>query len=196
MDPSDVWGAAAPAAGAVRREQLIAYVDSTSVGFDLRLALPAICLRCAAREQITPLTLKLKVRGDLLARAAAFAQGGRAAFGAAVRPGDKIELVLPLCAACHARQKRERNLALAVLLAPVWIIGLAIAAGQVSGGLAGVVALAAIALFIALALVSFVKRSGALKLERMDGDGIVRLGNVHHEAGQAIVDAASAAPPP
>jgi hypothetical protein len=45
MNPSDIWGSAAPPPGTPVKEQLIAYVDSTSVGFDLRLALPPICLR-------------------------------------------------------------------------------------------------------------------------------------------------------
>lgn len=191
-DPFDVWKAAAPAAGAPAAPSLIAYVDSTSVGFDLRLSLPPVCLRCGARERITALTLKLRIRGDLLARAAAFAQSGRAAFGAAVRPGDKIDLVLPLCADCHRARRQERNLALAVLLAPVWIIGLAVGAGAIQRSLAGWTALAGIALFAFLGLKLFVKRTTSLKLERVDGDGIVRLGNVHPDAGQAIVDAAGA----
>ena len=159
-DPSDVWSAAAPPAGARAAPSLIAYVDSTSVGFDLRLSLPPVCVRCGARERISPLTLKLKIRGDLVARAAAFAQGGRAAFGAAV--------------------------------APVWIIALAIGAGAIQSSLAGWAVLAGLALFAFLGLKLFVKRTSALKLERVDGDGIVRLGNVHQDAGQAIVDAASA----
>ena len=191
-DPSDVWSAAAPPAGARAAPSLIAYVDSTSVGFDLRLSLPPVCVRCGARERISPLTLKLKIRGDLVARAAALAQGGRAAFGAAVRPGDKIDLVLPLCADCHHARRKERNLALAVLLAPVWIIALAIGAGAIQSSLAGWAVLAGLALFAFLGLKLFVKRTSALKLERVDGDGIVRLGNVHQDAGQAIVDAASA----
>ena len=191
--PADLWASAAPPAGAPAKQPLIAYVDSTSVGFDLRLSLPAVCLGCGSREGISALTLKLKIRGDLVARAAAFARGGKAAFGAVVRPGDLIELVLPLCATCHAARRQERNLALAVLLGPVWIIALAAGAAALRPSLAGWVVLAALALFAFLGLKLFVKRTGALKLERVDGDGIVRLGNVHPDAGHAIVSAASAA---
>jgi hypothetical protein len=192
-NPYDVWGSAAPPAGTPPKPQLIAYVDSTSVGFDLRLSLPPVCLQCGARDDISPLKLKLKIHGDLLARAAAFAQSGTAAFRAAVRPGDKIDLVLPLCARCHAARKKERNLAIAVLLAPVWIILLAVATAALKASLAGWAVLAGIAAFAALGLTLFVKHTASLKLERVDGDGIVRLGNVHPDAGQAIVDAASAA---
>jgi hypothetical protein len=192
MNPSDIWGSAAPPAGAPVKEQLIAYVDSTSVGFDLRLPLPPVCLRCGTLDDISALTLKVSVRGDLVARAAAFARGGKAAFGAAVRPGDRIELVLPLCARCHAERRKLRKTAIAVALAPVWIIALALAAGAISGSLAGIVALVAIAAAGALGLWLFVKQSGAFKLERIDGDGIVRLGNVHPDAGNAIVAAADA----
>lgn len=142
MNPSDIWGSAAPPAG-------------------------------------TP--------------AAAFAQSGMDAFRAAVRPGDRIELVLPLCARCHAARKAERNLAIAVALAPVWIIGLAIAAAALETAFAGWAVLAGIALFVVLGLKLFVRRTNALKLERVDGDGIVRLGNVHPDAGHAIVEAAAAA---
>ena len=193
MKPSDVWGSAAPPPGSAKAEALIAYVDSTSVGFDLRLPLPPVCLRCGGREELRPLELKLKIQGDLLARAAAFAGGGMDAFRARVRPGDRIDLVLPLCAPCHAARKKERNLAIAVLLAPFWIIALALAAAAVATSLAGWAVLAGLALFAFLGLKLFIRRTSALRLERVDGDGIVRLGNVHPEAGQAIVDAAAAA---
>ena len=54
-------------------------------------------------------------------------------------------------------------------------------------------ALVAFAAAIVLGLRLFIKRTTAFKLERVDGDGIVRLGNVHPDAGHAIVAAAAAA---
>jgi uncharacterized protein (DUF58 family) len=84
-----------------------------------------------------------------------------------------------------------RKLAIAVVLAPVWIIALVLAVAALDGRLAGVAALAAIAVAGALGVWLFVQQSSALRLERIDGDGIVRLGNVHSGAGQAIVDAAA-----
>ena len=94
-------------------------------------------MRCGAREQISPLTLKLRIRGDLMARAA-------------------------------------------------------VGAGAIQRSLAGWAVLVGLALFGFLGIKLFVKRTTALKLERVDGGGIVRLGNVHPDAGQAIVDAAAA----
>jgi hypothetical protein len=188
----DPWSALqGPAASHAAPPPLLTYVDGDSVGFDLRLALPPVCLTCGGTDRLARVDRRLKVRADL-DTALAMAVRGDTIAGAALRHGDRPVLSLPLCAACRRHQRDTLMLRFVQLFFPVWFFLVGVAAAFLAPGSIGVVFLGLLAALIGLSIWIAVRRASRhVDLESVDADGIVRLGGIHPDAAQAIVEAAA-----
>ena len=185
-DPWSQFAAVAPTAAVPRH---LAYVDADSVGFDVRMALPARCLTCGATERLGRKHHRLKVKADVAAFLANQLRGDR--LDGAVQFGDRIELVLPFCLSCQAMQRKAIFWSRVAKFSPVWGIALVVAFAAISSSLIGL----AFLLFLGGALFAglggrWLASSHIIELERLDGDGIMRMRPVHPDAAQAILEAA------
>jgi hypothetical protein len=188
MTQPDPWSqlAAVAATGAPRH---LAYVDGESVGYDVRMPLPALCLTCGGGDDLSRTPCHIRARTDLESRIAAHLRGER--LEGVVRVGDRIALALPFCAGCRLMQKRTRRATLIARLIPVWGPVLLIATALVHTALM-LVAVAA----IGAAVVHRLRLAGRYQvvIESIDGDGIVRLGPIHPDTAHAIMVAAGMEP--
>jgi len=184
-DPADVW-ATAQGKPTARPAGYLCYVDGDAVGFDARLALPRICLRCGGVGNLQARRRVVRLESDLATRLAMALQGVERS-DLRVRPGDRLELVLPVCAACVAAQRLTSTLRWIVRTAPAWWLALVLVAAAVSSSLGGPLAVGLIPVIALLALWAYVRRGRTdLVLERIDSDGTVRLRGVHPDAAEAI----------
>ena len=189
---SDPWSQFAAVAPAAAQPRHLAYVDADSVGFDVRMPLPACCLTCGATEQLSRSKHRLKVKADVAAFLANQLRGER--LDGAVQFGDRIELALPFCPACRAVQRKAIFWWRVAKLSPVWGIALVIAFAAIAPSLIGL----AILLFLGGSLFAglrgrWLAASHIIELERLDGDGILRMRPVHPDAAHAILAAAGMA---
>lgn len=168
----------------------LCYVDADAVGFDVRLALPPLCLRCGATANLVTLRRALHLEAGLMTQLAMVVQG-TSRRDLRLLPGERIELSLPICEGCLAGQRATARLRWIVRTSPAWWFALVLAVHAVAPTLAGPIAFGLLPVIAALAVWSSVRRSRDLVIERVDTDGIVRLGRVHPDAAQAIQAAAS-----
>jgi hypothetical protein len=184
VDPWSQLAAVAPT-GAPRH---LAYVDGEAAGYDVRMALPSLCLTCGTSDGITTATCKVRAQANLEMRIAAHLRGER--LEGVVRVGDSIALALPTCGRCAQLRRRAGHLTLAVRLVPFWGFALAVVALIVHPALL----LLVIAAIAAVVVQRMRVQRYVVVVESIDGDGIVRISPVHPDASMAILVAAGMQP--
>lgn len=190
-DPSDVW-AKAQGSRASLPAGLLCYVDGDAVGFDVRLALPPVCLRCGGTSKLETRRHVVRLEADLATLLAMALQGSQRS-DLRLQPGERLELVLPVCASCLADQRRTTALRWVLRTSFAWWLALVLVTNAISPALGGPVAFGLLPVIALLAVWTYIRRGRELRLERIDSDGTVRLAGVHPDAAETIQAASAGA---